>query len=147
NNYVSDTTAYISPLSRDTMMRVSRNNIWVNLQQINIGYTGNVTNALLTSHKPPNTYLFGLFDNPSDAEVEASNFNKRQMGAIQENIRHTQRKLENKMEVLWDLYNSKVKAFENTDDAYKNLASNVKKKYTGFFEGLEEKSNAFHQVQ
>jgi len=57
------------------------------------------------------------------------------MGNIQENIQHTQRKLENKIEVLWDLYNSKVKPFENTDDAYKDLASNVKKKYTGFFEG------------
>ncbi|MEI3604988.1 hypothetical protein SPD48_04740 [Pseudogracilibacillus sp. SE30717A] len=146
-NYVSDTTAYISPLSRDTMMRVSRNNIWVNLQQINIGYTGNVTNALITSHKPPNSFLFGLLDKPSDAEVEASNFNRKQMGNIQENIQHTQRKLENKMEVLWDLYNSKVKPFENTDDAYKKLASTVKKKYTGFFEGLVEKDTAFYQVQ
>ncbi len=88
-NYVSDTTAYISPLSRDTMMRVSRNNIWVNLQQINIGYTGSVTNALITSHQPPNSFLFGLFDKPSEAEVEASNFNKKQMGNIQENIQQT----------------------------------------------------------
>src|SRR5699024_4525370 len=31
-NYVSATTAYISPISRKTMMRVSRNNIWANLQ-------------------------------------------------------------------------------------------------------------------
>ncbi len=145
-NYVSDTTAYISPLSRDTMMRVSRNNIWVNLQQINIGYTGSVTNALITSHQPPNSFLFGLFDKPSEAEVEASNFNKKQMGNIQENIQHTQKKLANKMEVLLDLYNSKVKPFENTDDAYKDLASTVKKKYTGFFEGLVEKGNAFDQV-
>ncbi|MEI3614498.1 HNH/ENDO VII family nuclease [Pseudogracilibacillus sp. SO30301A] len=50
------------------------------------------------------------------------------------------------MEVLWDLYNSKVKPFENTDDAYNDLASTVKKKYTGFFEGLVEKSNAFDQT-
>ncbi|MEM5592674.1 hypothetical protein AAHH67_14830 [Niallia circulans] len=33
-NYVADTTAYISPISRNSMMRVDRNDIWGNLTQI-----------------------------------------------------------------------------------------------------------------
>lgn len=32
------------------------------------------------------------------------------------------------MDELWDLYNSKVKRFENADDAYNNKAGNVKYK-------------------
>src|SRR5699024_9604236 len=43
-----------------------------------------------------------------------------------------------KMDDLWELYNDKVKPFENTDDSYKELASDVKDDYTGFFEGLGE---------
>lgn len=42
------------------------------------------------------------------------------------------------MDDLWELYNDKVKPFENTDDSYKELASDVKDDYTGFFEGLGE---------
>ncbi|SHI00215.1 hypothetical protein SAMN05421807_1291, partial [Virgibacillus chiguensis] len=45
-NYVTDTTRYISPISRNTMMRVDRNDIWANLKQIEGGITNNVFKAL-----------------------------------------------------------------------------------------------------
>ena len=50
------------------------------------------------------------------------------------------------MEELWELYNTKVKPFENTDDDYKALASKVKKDYTGFFEGIIEGFQTFDQA-
>ena len=37
-NYVRDTTAYISPIARNQMMRVDRNDIWANLKQIDKWY-------------------------------------------------------------------------------------------------------------
>ncbi|NBJ70638.1 hypothetical protein, partial [Roseburia sp. 1XD42-34] len=55
---------------------------------------------------------------------------------IQTSIESTQKKLQRNMDELWDLYNSKVKRFENADDEYNNLAGNVKRKYTNFFEGV-----------
>ena len=146
-NYVIDTTAYISPLARGTMMRVSRNDIWANLQQINTGFSGNVANALVTTYKQPNSFLFGLLDDPSDAEQDASDHNRIQLEGIQENIQSSQSVLEEKMEDLMGLYNQKVKPFENTDDAYKDLAADVKKKYTSFFEGVKELLETMDQIQ
>ncbi|NWO14198.1 HNH/ENDO VII family nuclease [Virgibacillus sp.] len=134
-NYVTDTTRYISPISRNTMMRVDRNDIWANLKQIEGGITNNVFKALNKSYQQPSSF-FGMFDDPTDAEKEASEINRRHMERIQTSIEATRKKLERNMDELWDLYNSKVKKFENADDEYNNLAGNVKKKYTNFFEGV-----------
>src|SRR5699024_6675796 len=137
-NYVSDTTAYISLISRKAMMRVSRNNIWANLQQMEIGVEGKVANALLRSLKEPSSFLFGLLEDPTDAEQDASDYNNRQLERIEDSIQSTQSVITEKMDDLWELYNDKVKPFENTDDSDKELASDVKDDYTGFFEGLGE---------
>ncbi|NBJ71709.1 MULTISPECIES: hypothetical protein, partial [Clostridia] len=52
-NYVTDTTRYISPLSRNAMMRVDRNDIWANLKQIEGGITNNLFKALNKSYQQP----------------------------------------------------------------------------------------------
>jgi len=49
-----------------------------------------------------------------------------------------QSRLKNKMEELWDLYESKVKKYENTDDEYANKASQVKDRYTTFSEKVSD---------
>ncbi|GIP65687.1 hypothetical protein J32TS6_42420 [Virgibacillus pantothenticus] len=134
-NYVTDTTRYISPISRNTMMRVDRNDIWANLKQIEGGITNNLFKALNKSYQQPASF-FGMFDDPTDAEKEASEINRRHMERIQTSIESTRKKLQRNMDELWDLYNSKVKRFENADDEYNNLAGNVKRKYTNFFEGV-----------
>ncbi len=134
-NYVTDTTRYISPLSRNAMMRVDCNDIWANLKQIDSGITTNVFKALNKSYQQPASF-FGLFDDPTDEEKKASEINRRHMVRIQTSIESTRKKLQNNMDELWDMYNSKVKRFENADDAYNNKAGNVKKKYTNFFEGV-----------
>ncbi|MBU8568747.1 hypothetical protein KM914_20465 [Virgibacillus pantothenticus] len=126
-NYVTDTTRYISPLSRNAMMRVDRNDIWANLKQIDSGITTNVFKALNKSYQQPASF-FGLFDDPTVAQKEASEINRRHMERIQTSIESTRKKLQNNMDELWDLYNSKVKRFENADDAYNNKAGNVKYK-------------------
>ncbi|WP_234396952.1 DNA/RNA non-specific endonuclease [Bacillus massiliglaciei] len=50
----------------------------------------------------------------------------------------TQSRFKHKMEELWDLYESKVKKFENTDDEYANKAAAVQDRYTNFSEGASE---------
>ncbi|WP_234396930.1 hypothetical protein [Bacillus massiliglaciei] len=42
------------------------------------------------------------------------------------------------MEELWDLYESKVKKFENTDDEYANKAAAVQDRYMNFYEKINE---------
>jgi gas vesicle protein len=109
-NYVQDTTAYISPISRNQMMRVDRNDIWANLKQIDKGMERNVLKALNRSYQTPSSFS-RLFEDPTDTEKEASESNRRNMERIQESIRTTRNKLQNKMDDLWELYNTKIKRF------------------------------------
>ncbi|WP_306821490.1 hypothetical protein [Metabacillus litoralis] len=136
-NYVTDTTAYITPISRNSMMRVDRNDIWWNLTQIESGVNNNMFHAILETHKSP-SFLFGLFDDPTPEEIERSRHNKQQLDAIRTNIESSKAMLEKNIEGLWDLYETKVKKFENVDDEYSNKASAVKDTYTNFFEGVSD---------
>src|SRR5699024_5572726 len=126
----------ISLISRKAMMRVSRNNIWANLQQMEIGVEGKIANALLSSLKEPSSFLFGLLEDPTDAEQDASDYNKRQLERIEDYIQSTQSVITEKMDDLWELYNDKVIPFENNDDSYKELASDVIVDYMSCFEDL-----------
>ncbi|XQY92515.1 polymorphic toxin type 15 domain-containing protein [Metabacillus sp. HB246100] len=136
-NYVTDTTAYITPISRNSMMRVDRNDIWWNLTQIESGVNNNMFHTILETHKSP-SFLFGLFDDPTPEEKERSRHNKQKLDAIRTNIESSKAMLEKNIEGLWDLYETKVKKFENVDDEYSNKASAVKDTYTNFFEGVSD---------
>ncbi|WP_233499194.1 DNA/RNA non-specific endonuclease [Bacillus weihaiensis] len=136
-NYVTDTTAYITPISRNSMMRVDRNDIWWNLTQIESGVNNNMFHAILETHKSP-SFLFGLFDDPTPEEKERSRHNKQKLDAIRTNIESSKAMLEKNIEGLWDLYETKVKKFENVDDEYSNKAAAVKDTYTNFFEGVSD---------
>jgi len=134
-NYVADTTTYISPIARNAMMRVDRNDIWFNLKQMEGGIANNVPKALMTTYDSP-TSIFNFLDNPTDAEKEASRINQKKIENIRKDIQQTKNSLAYKMDELWNLYTSKVKKFENVDDAYNDKAANVKSKYTNLFESV-----------
>ncbi|MEK4442195.1 MULTISPECIES: hypothetical protein [Niallia] len=136
-NYVADTTAYITPISRNSMMRVDRNDIWGNLTQIEWGVTYRLSRAIQETYRSP-SLLFSLFDDTDLEEKERSRYNKQQLESIRNDMESVQSKLKNKMEELWDLYESKVKKYENTDDEYANKASQVKDRYTTFSEKVSD---------
>ena len=136
-NYVADTTAYITPISRNSMMRVDRNDIWGNLTQIEWGVTYRLSRAIQETYRSP-SLLFSLFDDTDLEERERSRYNKQQLESIRNDMESVQSKLKNKMEELWDLYESKVKKYENTDDEYANKASQVKDRYTTFSEKVSD---------
>ncbi|WP_235973240.1 HNH endonuclease [Niallia circulans] len=136
-NYVADTTAYITPISRNSMMRVDRNDIWGNLTQIEWGVTYRLSRAIQETYRSP-SLLFSLFDDTDLEERERSRYNKQQLESIRNNMESVQSRLKNKMEELWDLYESKVKKYENTDDEYANKASQVKDRYTTFSEKVSD---------
>ncbi|MFS0881798.1 deaminase domain-containing protein [Metabacillus niabensis] len=134
--YVDDTTAYISPIARNLMMRVDRNDIWANLCQVESGITNNVPKALSQANRVPSD-LFN-WDDPTDEEKASSRANKAKMEYIQAEIQTTNNILNKKMDSLWNLYDNKIVPFENTDDAYNDKAADVKDKYTDFFEAVAD---------
>ncbi|WP_273834224.1 hypothetical protein [Guptibacillus sedimenti] len=134
-SYVTDTNAYITPLARQSMMQVDRNDIWVNLQQIERGISGNVGKASrVASRVPYNTFSF--FDDPTESEIEKSRSNEANLNQIRREINRSESVLQQKMDDLWGIYNTKVKPFENTDDDYYGKAQKLKMSYTGVFEGV-----------
>ncbi|MYL64388.1 hypothetical protein GLW07_13610 [Bacillus hwajinpoensis] len=134
-SYVSDTNAYITPLARQAMMQVDRNDIWVNLQQIERGISGNVGKASrVASRAPYNTFSF--FEDPTESEIEKSRSNEANLNQIRREINRSESVLQQKMDDLWGIYNTKVKPFENTDDDYYGKAQKLKMSYTGVFEGV-----------
>ncbi|WP_206759469.1 hypothetical protein [Pseudalkalibacillus hwajinpoensis] len=117
------------------MMQVDRNDIWFNLQQIERGISGNVGKASrVASRVPYNT--FSLFDEPTESEIEKSRSNEANLNQIRREINRSESVLQQKMDDLWGIYNTKVKPFENTDDDYYGKAQNLKMSYTGLFEGV-----------
>ncbi|PAD66192.1 hypothetical protein CHH83_25235 [Bacillus sp. 7586-K] len=132
--YVDDTTAYITPLARNSMMRVDRNDIWANLCQVESGVTNNVPKAINITYNTP--FSFAFWDDPTDEEKERSRANKEKLEYIRGEIKASKSILEGKVDALWNLYDNKIVPFENTDDAYNNKAADVKDKYTDFFEGV-----------
>ncbi|WP_026907649.1 hypothetical protein, partial [Paucisalibacillus globulus] len=81
----------------------------------------------------PRHFLGG---NLSDAEKNASSINKSRIAGIRSDIELSKNRLNHKMDQLWDIYNTKVKKYENMDDEYNDKAAALKKKYTNFFEGF-----------
>jgi hypothetical protein len=132
--YVDDTTAYITPLQRNAMMRVDRNDIYWNLKQMESGIDNNVPKAISRTYKSPS--FWGFWEDVTDAEKNASSINKSRIANIRSDIQQANNSLNRKMDQLWDIYNLKVKKFENVDDDYNSKAAVLKGKYTNFFEGF-----------
>src|SRR5699024_6015683 len=89
-NYVSEAASYISPLSRNEMMRLSRIYISASLHQMEMGVEGNIHSGLQRILQEPNTLLYELLEDLNDAEQDASDYNKRQLERIEDSIQSTQ---------------------------------------------------------
>ncbi|MEH7356860.1 HNH/ENDO VII family nuclease [Neobacillus drentensis] len=95
----------------------------------------NLPKAYLTANREPFPTFF-LSDEEKEREIEKSRSNQAKLQMIRREIQSSQRSLDNKMEQLWRLYDSKVKKFEIVDDQYQVKALKMKYKYTSIFEGM-----------
>ncbi|WP_102027708.1 hypothetical protein [Salirhabdus sp. Marseille-P4669] len=105
-DYVNDTTSIISPIARNAIMRVDRNDIYHNLKQLENGISNNIPKAISKTYKSPGREWF---DDPTDEEKANSRYNEGRIENIRADIQSTKSRLDSKMDQLWDLYNSKVK--------------------------------------
>ena len=132
NNYVTDMTDIIKPKNESQMMRVSRNDIWWNMQTIN----NCCTNVLMTRH---NASVFKSWPSPfaDDEEKAAERRNGEKLDDLHNDIITYGNKLMEDYNDMSNLYNKKIIPYENMDDTYKTKASSLYSKYTNFLEGLE----------
>ena len=132
SNYITDMTDIIKPKNESQMMRVSRNDIWWNMQTIN----NCCTNVLMTSE---NAGVFMSWPSPfaDDEEKAAERRNGNKLDRIYEEIITYGNKLRDDYDDMSSLYDKKIIPYENMDDTYKSKASSLYSKYTNFLEGLE----------
>lgn len=132
NNYIIDMTGIIKPKNYDAMMRVSRNDIYWNMETIISACSG----VMMTRR---NAAVFRSFPSPfaSNEEKAAERRNGNKLEEIYSDIISYGQKLMNDVSDMQNLYNKKIIPYENMDDTYKSKAKSVYSKYTNFLEGLK----------
>ena len=151
-NYIGDMTGYISPNFRVSMMRVDRNDIWWNLNQIssNIGALDWIT--LDTTGSEHSTFLSwnSRYDQGMTEEQEEDSRlqyleecqekeNRETNYQIIEGFRrgsaaYASRNMQYAYEEMERIYTDYVKPFENTDDEYNSEGTTVYDKCTSTWE-------------
>ncbi|MBE6047608.1 MAG: DUF4237 domain-containing protein [Clostridium sp.] len=131
-NYITDMTAIIKPKNENNMMRVSRNDIWWNMQTIG----GACTNIQATRS---NAAVYITYPNPFAEEDEkaAERRNGQKVDSMHNDIINYGKKLISDFNDMNSIYNKKVIPYENMDDTYKTKAKSVYSKYTSFLENLK----------
>ena len=137
-NYSNDMTSIIRPKNHESMMRVSRNDIYWNMETL----ISSCCNVGMTRR---NAAVFKSFPSPfaSDEEKAAERRNGDKLDDLHNSIGYYYNRLMEDVSDMRDLYNRKVIPYENMDDTYKSKANSIYSKYTNFFEDLHTKLNSF----
>ena len=138
SNYSNDMTSIIRPKNHESMMRVSRNDIYWNMETL----ISSCCNVGMTRR---NAAVFKSFPSPfaSDEEKAAERRNGDKLDDLHNSIGYYYNRLMEDVSDMRDLYNRKVIPYENMDDTYKSKANSIYSKYTNFFEDLHTKLNSF----
>lgn len=141
NNYINDMTSIIKPKNYDNMMRVSRNDIYWNMQSV----IGACTNVMMTSR---NAAVFKSFPSPfADDETKArERRNGDKLDNLHNDIITYSNKLMQNVSDIQSLYDTKVIPYENMDDTYKSKAQSIYSKYTNFWEALKTDLSAIGEA-
>ena len=138
SNYSNDMTSIIKPKNHEAMMRVSRNDIYWNMETL-ISFCCNVG---MTRR---NAAVFKSFPSAfaSDEEKAAERRNGDKLDDLHNSIGYHYNRLMEDVSDMRNLYDRKIIPYENMDDTYKTKAKSIYSKYTNFFEDLHTKLNSF----
>ena len=138
SNYSNDMTSIIKPKNHEAMMRVSRNDIYWNMETL-ISFCCNVG---MTRR---NAAVFKSFPSAfaSDEEKAAERRNGDKLDDLHNSIGYHYNRLMENVSDMRNLYDRKIIPYENMDDTYKTKAKSIYSKYTNFFEDLHTKLNSF----
>jgi len=131
NGYYCEMTKIIPPTALHSVSIVDRNDIWANLRSID--------SAVETLYNQ-NQYLdmtdFTWGATEDEKEKWARNY--RKLNEAQDYYIRQAKIIKDLKNDLWDYYNQKVVAYENTDDAFAEKANGLYDKYTSSAEGTRD---------
>ena len=149
--YISTMGLYIGPADSSKMMRVDRNDIWWNLDQVQSHLWGlntiyGSTYTSIANYK--NTILNRLFYDQEewqaleDKEQREKQYREANFAKMQDmRIKLLQEITQHIDQNLWKLYNENIKPFENEDDNFASEADTLYDEYKTFADGAKDVAN------
>ncbi|WP_099223083.1 hypothetical protein [Listeria costaricensis] len=145
-DYVMDMGRYIRPQAIGAVMQVDRNDIWMNMGQIEgTNYISVMKSYVNTSS---NVSTYDAFANAYTTTTEPSvsgQHNQRIVDQIEEDVHYIVACIKNEIQDLWDIYNQRIVPFENTDDDYKARSERLYDHYTSWQERASDIFNTASQ--
>ncbi|WP_260511303.1 hypothetical protein [Listeria marthii] len=121
SDYIGDMTDYIRPINQYGLMRVDRDDIWWNINQIEGANAVNVTKPSRYGYTPIAGY-----------ETDANNDLVAEQ--IEADIAYLKTRISGEISALWQIHDQQIAPFEDTDDHFKSRSETLYDRYTSWEE-------------
>ncbi|MHB9942538.1 hypothetical protein CF065_13130 [Clostridium sporogenes] len=125
SDYINEMSGYAQAIHRGSLIRVDRNDVWWNIKSME-----GIINQIIDEQMRWGYNYSGSWSSDKDV-IEREEYNGRQIESINHIVEKYVNKLNQKIQEIYAIHNSKVIPFENTDDAFRDKAWNMYWKCTG----------------
>ncbi|WP_219649729.1 DNA/RNA non-specific endonuclease [Clostridium sporogenes] len=125
SDYINEMSGYAQAIHRGSLIRVDRNDVWWNIRSME-----GVINQITDEQLRWGYNYSGSWSSDKDV-IEREEHNGRQIESINHIVEKYVNILNQKIQEIYAIHNSKVIPFENTDDAFRDRAWNMYWKCTG----------------
>ncbi|EPY6472664.1 hypothetical protein ACWO4B_003364 [Clostridium sporogenes] len=125
SDYINEMSRYAQAIDRGRLIRVDRNDVWWNIRSME-----GIINQITDEQMRWGYNYSGSWSSDKDV-IRREEHNGRQIESINHIVEKYVNTLNQKIQEIYAIHNSKVIPFENTDDAFRNKAWNMYWKCTG----------------
>ncbi|UJA30566.1 AHH domain-containing protein [Clostridium sporogenes] len=126
SDYINEMSGYAQAIHRGSLIRVDRNDVWWNIKSME-----GIINQITDEQMRWGYNYSGSWSSDKDV-IRREEHNGRQIESINHIVEKYVNTLNQKIQEIYAIHNSKVIPFENTDDAFRDRAWNMYWKCTGF---------------
>ncbi|UJA30819.1 EndoU domain-containing protein [Clostridium sporogenes] len=126
SDYINEMSRYAQAIDTGRLVRVDRNDVWWNIKSME-----GIINQITDEQMRWGYNYSGSWSSDKDV-IEREEHNGRQIESINHIVEKYVNILNQKIQEIYAIHNSKVIPFENTDDAFRDRAWNMYWKCTGF---------------
>ncbi|MCW6084207.1 MULTISPECIES: hypothetical protein [Clostridium] len=125
SDYINEMSRYAQAIDRGSLIRVDRNDVWWNIKSME-----GIINQITDEQMRWGYNYSGSWSSDKDV-IRREEYNARQIESINHIVEKYVNILNQKIQEIYAIHNSKVIPFENTDDAFRDKAWNMYWKCTG----------------
>ncbi|MEL5899292.1 hypothetical protein AAGC94_14630, partial [Clostridium sporogenes] len=125
SDYINEMSGYAQAIHRGSLIRVDRNDVWWNIKSME-----GIINQITDEQMRWGYNYSGSWSSDKDV-IRREEYNASQIESINHIVEKYVNTLNQKIQEIYAIHNSKVIPFENTDDAFRDRAWNMYWKCTG----------------